>query len=81
MDELKICIKKAKTQNIPQTEIISLVGQIYNPLTSSAFKIVSPYAKKAAASGFTSAAKKFGSKGGISKKNKKSKKNKSRRNK
>jgi hypothetical protein len=37
------CIKKAKEKKINQTTIIKMVGEIYNPYTSKAINIATPW--------------------------------------
>jgi len=87
------CIKKAKEKKINQTTIIKMVGEIYNPYTSKAINIATPWVANKmikAAQPYTQSSKatqyysipakaRTGGKTRINKKNKKLRKNKTRR--
>ena len=46
ISNLRSCIKTAKSNGFKQTDIIKIVGEIYNPLTSKAITFVTPFALK-----------------------------------
>jgi len=87
------CIKKAKEKKINQTTIIKMVGEIYNPYTSKAINIATPWVankmikaaqpytqSSKAAQPYTQSSKAIkGGKTRIHTKNKKLRKNKTRR--
>lgn len=44
ISNLRSCIKTAKNNGFKQTDIIKIVGEIYNPMTSKALNFMKPYA-------------------------------------
>lgn len=75
MDNLKSCIKEAQSKGVKQSDIIKIVGEIYNPMTYSVGKFVSPFVANQANKQLQSFTK---TKGGVKKNRKNNKKTKKR---
>lgn len=75
MDNLKSCIKEAQSKGVKHSDIIKMVGEIYNPMIYSVGKFVSPFVANQANKKLQSLTK---TKGGVKKNRKNNKKTKKR---